>query len=80
MSKKFCYYILIMSIALNILGYGGGCTNAAISENTEGEYQLTEQTKISDVINDPLFSDYGRLIFPANDNYYSGEKNNGIKY
>ena len=36
---------------------------------TEG---YTVDTKISDVINDPVFGNYGRLIFPANEGYYSG--------
>ena len=35
--------------------------------------QFTADTKISDVINNPLFGDYGRLIFPLNPFYYSGE-------
>ncbi len=33
----------------------------------------TGDTKISDVINDPCFNDYGRLIFPVNSGYYSGD-------
>lgn len=32
----------------------------------------TVNTKISDVIDDPVFGDYGRLIFPVNTGYYSG--------
>lgn len=32
----------------------------------------TANTKISDVAGDPAFEDYGRLIFPANSGYYSG--------
>lgn len=31
------------------------------------------EAAISDVINDPVFGDYGRLIFPVEDWYYSGE-------
>lgn len=31
-----------------------------------------ETTPIADVISDPVFEDYGRLIFPADDGYYSG--------
>lgn len=35
-------------------------------EMTEGgEAMFTAQTKVWDVINDPVFEDYGRLIFPA---------------
>ena len=38
--------------------------------NTENMY--TRKTKISDVINDEVFGDYGRLIFPVESGYYSG--------
>jgi len=33
----------------------------------------TKDTVISDVVNDPVFGDYGRLIFPVEDWYYSGD-------
>ena len=33
----------------------------------------TRETRISDVISDPVFGDYGRLIFPVDEGYYSGE-------
>ena len=32
----------------------------------------TTQTKISEVISDPVFGNYGRLLFPVNTSYYSG--------
>ena len=32
----------------------------------------TTDTKIFDVINDPVFGDYGRLIFPVDKGYYNG--------
>ena len=32
----------------------------------------TVDTAISDVISDPVFGDYGRLIFPVDSGYYSG--------
>ena len=32
----------------------------------------TRSTPISDVINDPVFKDYGRLIFPVDTWYWSG--------
>ncbi len=35
-----------------------------------GDY--TADTRISDVINDPVFGDYGRLLFPVDEGYYSG--------
>lgn len=36
-----------------------------------GKY--TEDTKITDVIMAPVFGDYGRLIFPVDEGYYSGK-------
>ena len=33
----------------------------------------TQDTRIADVINAPAFGDYGRLIFPADSGYYSGD-------
>ena len=33
----------------------------------------TADTKISDVVNDPVFGNFGRLIFPVDEGYYSGE-------
>ena len=32
----------------------------------------TADTKISDVINDPVFRNWGRMIFPVNNGYYGG--------
>ena len=33
----------------------------------------TTSTKIEDVLSNPAFGDYGRLIFPVNSGYYSGD-------
>ena len=45
-------------------------------ENETEEQSMTEHyttdTKIEDVINDPVFDDYSRLIFPVNSGYMSG--------
>ena len=35
--------------------------------------KVNENTRIFDVINNPLFRDYGRLIFPLNSSYYGGD-------
>lgn len=40
-------------------------------QNAGGAYTL--DTKITDVINNPVFKDYGRLIFPVDSGYYSGD-------
>lgn len=44
-----------------------------VSEPVITSSLYTRDTKISDVINDPVFEDYGRLIFPVDEGYYSGE-------
>jgi acetyl esterase/lipase len=44
---------------------------AQTNEGTGGPYGA--DTKTSEVINDPAFKDYGRLIFPVNAGYYSGD-------
>lgn len=38
-----------------------------------GSESYTTDTNISGVINDPVFGDYGRLIFPVDNSYYSGD-------
>lgn len=39
----------------------------------------TVNTKISDVIGDTVFEDYGRLIFPVGERYYSGNMLGGLQ-
>lgn len=39
--------------------------------NTMSSY--TTETRITEVISDPVFGKYGRMIFPVNTGYYSGE-------
>ena len=41
-------------------------------DNTDIGNPYTIDTAISDVIDDPVFDDYGRLIFPVDTGYYSG--------
>ena len=38
---------------------------------TESSY--TVNTKIEDVTSDPVYGEYGRLIFPVDSSYYSGD-------
>lgn len=44
-------------------------------KETEGIEQAvyTQNTSIADMMDDPVFGDYGRLIFPVDDWYYSGD-------
>ena len=47
-------------------------SNSPLSNRTVSK-PYTINTKISEVINDSVFGDYGRLIFPVNSGYYSGD-------
>lgn len=42
-------------------------------QKNQSVVSYTRNTKISEVINDPVFGEYGRLIFPADSGYYSGD-------
>ncbi len=47
--------------------------NAGATQTSENRNELyTINTKISDVIEDPVFGNYGRMIFPVDSGYYSG--------
>ncbi len=48
-----------------------GCSSGG-AETMSAE-RVTEATKIADVANNPAFGDYGRMIFPLNEYYYSGD-------
>lgn len=44
----------------------------AVEEDGTVKEAYTADTSISEVIADPVFGDYGRLIFPVDEGYYSG--------
>lgn len=48
-------------------------SETAVTEGTDGMSPYTSDTKITAVMDDPVFGDCGRLIFPANSGYYSGD-------
>ena len=45
----------------------------SVQTNVDHSEPYTTNTKISDVLSDTAFGDYGRLIFPVNSGYYSGD-------
>ncbi|MBR1438827.1 MAG: alpha/beta hydrolase [Synergistaceae bacterium] len=53
---------IIAALALCVAVYGAAFALETVNINT----------KITDVIHNPAFGDYGRLIFPADEYYYSG--------
>ncbi len=57
------FYCALMVLLLTGCGSGG----------TNDMSRATTDTRINDIITNPAFGDYGRLIFPVNESYYSGE-------
>lgn len=49
------------------------CKDSGETEDALPKDLYTADTAISDVIRDPAFGDYGRLIFPTDAGYYSGD-------
>ena len=70
--------ITIYALVLTLLLTDCGEPPAAASspDDPEGETametEFTADTPIQAVIDDPAFGDYGRLLFPADDGYWSG--------
>lgn len=53
-------------------GQQGGEAESPVQMNQSIDETYTAKTKISDVMANPVFENYGRLIFPVNEGYYSG--------
>lgn len=70
---------IIFSVILALTGCSGEipdipdstAAEESSSENMETQ-AYTRSTSIDDVRNDPVFGDYGRVIFPVDEGYYSG--------
>ena len=63
-------WLLLPLLLMALPGCGGAASNA---EKTGEVMQVTESTRISDVIDDPLFGDCGRLLFPVDSGYWGGD-------
>lgn len=66
---------MIMAAILNACAGSGARTREAANQAeaaAEGT-AFTRESKIEDVINDPVFGDYSRLIFPVDEGFYSGD-------
>ncbi len=62
----------ILCVLMPAIMFGlAGCSSGG-AETMRAE-RVTEATKIADVVNNPAFGDYGRMIFPLNEYYYSGD-------
>lgn len=71
-----CLCVMQMSACSEKKDTPAGNVTETETENesqVEADKMYTRQTRISDVINDEVFDDYGRLIFPVESGYYSGD-------
>ena len=57
------FYCALMVLLLTGCGSGG----------TNDMSRATTDTRLNDIITNPAFGDYGRLILPVNESYYSGD-------
>lgn len=62
MLKKSLIFLMIVFIV----------TGFTFDKKDKNHEFYTEDTLISDVISDPVFEDFGRLIFPVNTQYMQG--------
>ena len=73
-SKVLTAGALVLALALS--GCGEGHTVPSGQEEQGGaamETEFTVDTPIQTVMDDPVFDDYGRLLFPVDTGYWSGE-------
>jgi acetyl esterase/lipase len=78
--KKIALSIIVFILVLagygQVFGKDGSITPETMGSMIKTGRNISEpytaNTKISEVINDPAFGDYGRLIIPVNTGYFSG--------
>lgn len=73
--KTLLIQILLLAVVLS--GCGNVPAEAPSDEQTEGVPMIAEpftaETLIRDVMADPAFGEFGRLLFPVDDGYWSGD-------
>ena len=62
---------LVSMLGMTLLACSGHAEEPQKEPKTMANYYI-RQTHINDVMNDPAFGDYGRLIFPVNTGYWNG--------
>ncbi len=71
---KFGYFsALLFCMVLLLSGCGARETQEPAESLPPQTAAFTRESKIEDVKNDPVFGSYGRLLFPVEDAYYSGD-------
>ena len=71
---KFGYFsALLFCTALLLSGCGARESQEPTESPSPQIAAFTRESKIEDVKHDPVFGSYGRLLFPVEDAYYSGD-------
>lgn len=65
--------VLLLYMCMVLTACGASEKTIEQESRVDAEKMYNRQTKIEDVINDEIFGDYGRLVFPVESGYYSGD-------
>ena len=71
--KLGCFSVLLFCTALLLSGCGAREPQEPAETTPPQTAAFTRESKIKDVKNAPMFGSYGRLLFPVEDAYYSGD-------
>ena len=71
--KLGCFSALLFCTALLLSGCGAREPQEPTETTLPQTAAFTRESKIKDVKNAPMFGSYGRLLFPVEDAYYSGD-------
>ena len=71
--KFGCFSVLLFCTALLLSGCGAREPQEPAETTPPQTAAFTRESKIKDVKNAPMFGSYGRLLFPVEDAYYSGD-------
>ena len=71
--KFGCFSGILFCIVLLLTGCAGHPAQPRTESLPENTAPFTRQTKIEDVQRDPVFGDYGRLLFPTDKSYFGGD-------
>lgn len=71
--KLGCFSALLFCTALLLSGCGAREPQEPAETTPPQTAAFTRKSKIKDVKNAPIFGSYGRLLFPVEDAYYSGD-------